>query len=376
MEYLNLFDIPSKSVLNCARDQAEMYGHPDIEPEHVLLALVLSEQTNAHRLLSQACGNLSALEVRLKGMLTQRSFGEEVGQRPGFSRRTMLLLTQAFQEMTRTKDGHVGTEHLLLAMGFERFGPLARLLEEFEITRDIFLMWMSGDESEDDSGEDSEEIVVVDEEPSFDEEDELLFSDGLFSYPFLIFVRMLCDYSIATSIQNQIAIHLLLKPSLLTPEDIVFSVIRAEIARKGSLIDKLGSIGLDVEWTYLRLKQAVQQNELRAHVEDLGTFSEDESGMGNDTVTHDYQESVAEVQDKSQEADSVSGTLLDIRWPVVEFMLEAAHIASGAGFASVLPQHIVSVFLQSSLNSAARIRRQFKLRKRDIEKLAAVSLDD
>ena len=105
----------SREALQTAHSMAEKWTHPEIEPEHLAVALLEQTDGTATPLL-QAVG---ADPARLKQEF-QREFARfprvEGDGQPGLSRRSQKILRDAQQEAGTLKDEYLSTEHFLLAM--------------------------------------------------------------------------------------------------------------------------------------------------------------------------------------------------------------------------------------------------------------------
>ncbi len=135
----------SQEALRDALDEASRRGHPEIVPEHVVLAMLRQDDGVAAPLYDRAGGNRATLdaelETRLKS-LPQVSGGAE----PGLSRRALEMLRRAEDEAKKLKDDFVSVEHFLLALAahdrevqslFERAGGVtyAKLLSSLAQVR-------------------------------------------------------------------------------------------------------------------------------------------------------------------------------------------------------------------------------------------------
>src|SRR5258706_11865415 len=106
----------SREALQAANTMAENWTNPELEPEHLAVALLDQADGTAGPLL-QAVG---ADPARIK-----QDFSRELAKFPrvagdtnqiGLSRRTQKILRAAQQEGDQLKDEYLSTEHFLLAM--------------------------------------------------------------------------------------------------------------------------------------------------------------------------------------------------------------------------------------------------------------------
>ncbi|HEY3586313.1 MAG TPA: ATP-dependent chaperone ClpB, partial [Myxococcaceae bacterium] len=133
----------SQEALHDAQTKALRFGHPEVDGEHLLLALLDQAEGIAPRLLDQAGADSGRLRAALEAELSRRPKVSGPGASPGqvlITARLSRLLDAAQQEASRLKDEYVSVEHLLIALLAE--GPstaAGRLLRQEGVTRDGFL---------------------------------------------------------------------------------------------------------------------------------------------------------------------------------------------------------------------------------------------
>jgi ATP-dependent Clp protease ATP-binding subunit ClpB len=95
--------------------RASRFGNPELQPEHLLAAMMEQEGGVAAPLLQKAGADSSALQAsvarKVEGL--PRVTG---GAEPGLSRRTLEVIRRADDEAKQLKDEYVSVEHYLLAM--------------------------------------------------------------------------------------------------------------------------------------------------------------------------------------------------------------------------------------------------------------------
>ncbi|HEY3110491.1 MAG TPA: Clp protease N-terminal domain-containing protein, partial [Chloroflexota bacterium] len=126
----------AQEAILAAQRLAEGANNPQVEPEHVLLALVDQREGVAPRVLERLNVNMAALRAELAQELDRlpRQYG---GQIYGSSRLNQAL-TRAREEAERLKDEYVSVEHLLLGL-IEVEGAARRLLAARGVDRDKLL---------------------------------------------------------------------------------------------------------------------------------------------------------------------------------------------------------------------------------------------
>jgi ATP-dependent Clp protease ATP-binding subunit ClpB len=133
----------SQEALHDAQTKALRFGHPEVDGEHLLLALVDQPDGIVPRLLTQAGADADRLRPALEAELSRRPRVTGPGVSPGqisVTQRLGRLLDSAEQEAQRLKDDYVSVEHLVLALLDEGQGAAAgRLLAEQGVSRDAFL---------------------------------------------------------------------------------------------------------------------------------------------------------------------------------------------------------------------------------------------
>ncbi|MGN6794284.1 MAG: ATP-dependent chaperone ClpB [Streptosporangiaceae bacterium] len=133
----------SQEALHDAQTKALRFGHPDVDGEHLLLALLDQPEGIVPRLLSQAGTDPDQLRKSVEVELERRPRVSGPGVAPGqvnVTQRLSRLLVGADEESARLKDDYVSVEHLLIALLEE--GPTTtsgRLLQAAGLTKDEFL---------------------------------------------------------------------------------------------------------------------------------------------------------------------------------------------------------------------------------------------
>lgn len=136
---MNRYTEKAQEALLRAQGLAQESGHPQIEPEHLLLGLL--EQQDG--VVPQVVLRLGSDPQRMIGDLQQslarkpkvQGGGVQVGLAPAVSR----ILQAAEREASGLRDDYVSTEHLLLAMADSSAGDISRFLAAVGITRDAVL---------------------------------------------------------------------------------------------------------------------------------------------------------------------------------------------------------------------------------------------
>jgi ATP-dependent Clp protease ATP-binding subunit ClpC len=125
-----------------AYEIVQRYGHTQVDTEHVFLALLEQQDGAVPQILTALSVESAAIQERLDRELRASPkvavYGGGVGQVFYTPRiRTVLELSQG--EANRLKDEYISTEHIFLAIMSERNTASARILQEFNITRERVL---------------------------------------------------------------------------------------------------------------------------------------------------------------------------------------------------------------------------------------------
>jgi ATP-dependent Clp protease ATP-binding subunit ClpB len=135
---LDRLTIKSQAALQEAHQQATARHHQQIEPEHLLFALLTDPEGVVFPLLHQLGVVPRQLRDRVDELLDAKPKVYAEGVQVGLAPATARLLEAAGREAEQLTDEYISTEHLLLAM-LQSDGAAARLLTEAGLTRDAVL---------------------------------------------------------------------------------------------------------------------------------------------------------------------------------------------------------------------------------------------
>src|SRR6476660_8990672 len=136
---INKYTEKAREAVAAAIELAQQANNPQLEPEHLLVALVEQREGIIPELLRKMTVDPAALTRGARELLTMlpAAYG---GAEPGMSPRFKLVTDQAQAEADRLKDEFVSTEHLFIALADESGrSPSAQLLKQNRITRDTIL---------------------------------------------------------------------------------------------------------------------------------------------------------------------------------------------------------------------------------------------
>ena len=140
---INKYTEKAREAVAAAIDLAQQNNNPQLEPEHLLVALAQQREGIVPELLRKMNQDPAAVARQareLTGKLPQ-AYG---GAQPGLSPRSKLVTDQAQAEADRLKDEFVSTEHLFIAIADEGGrSPSAQLLKQLGVTRDSILQGLT-----------------------------------------------------------------------------------------------------------------------------------------------------------------------------------------------------------------------------------------
>ncbi len=131
------FTDKAREAIQEASELTHKRNHSQIEPEHLLDALLRQEGGVVPQIIQKAGGDQAAAQRILENDLDRlpRVYG---GSEPGISPRLHKVLEDAWNEMNHFKDEYLSVEHMLLAM-FRTEGAAQRALKAAGLTRDLVL---------------------------------------------------------------------------------------------------------------------------------------------------------------------------------------------------------------------------------------------
>ncbi len=137
---LDKLTLKAQEAVQSSQHSAEKLGHQQIEPEHMLKALVEQKEGAIPPLLARIGVNRDSLEKQAAEALEKipRVSGSGYGQ-AYISPRLKAVLEQAFTEAEQMKDEYISLEHILLAISDEKGGAGAMILKNAGISRESIL---------------------------------------------------------------------------------------------------------------------------------------------------------------------------------------------------------------------------------------------
>jgi len=119
----------SQEAVSAAVRRAAADGHPDVEPAHLLVALLEQPEGIAPSLLTTVGAQPAAILQRAEQLLAQLPRVSGSSAQPALSRGLLAAITAAQEAATKVGDEYVSTEHLLVGLA-QGGGPVADLLKQ------------------------------------------------------------------------------------------------------------------------------------------------------------------------------------------------------------------------------------------------------
>ena len=141
---LDKFTQKAQEAILEAQQQATEHHHSQIEPEHLLLALLRQSDGVVPQVVQKLGKDPGALLTQLEQSLekTPRAYGTST--QVAISAALQGTLTKAQQEAEAMHDEYASTEHLLLALTDSSAGSVVNLLDSHGINRDSILQVLTG----------------------------------------------------------------------------------------------------------------------------------------------------------------------------------------------------------------------------------------
>ena len=133
---LDKFTQKSQEAIFQAQEIARDYSHQNIEPTHLLLALLRQDQGVVPAIVTKVAGSVQALRDELQNELARRPKIQGAGAEVGLAQTTADALTAAERYAKGMQDDYVSTEHILLALADTLEG---KRLASYGLTKDAIL---------------------------------------------------------------------------------------------------------------------------------------------------------------------------------------------------------------------------------------------
>ena len=119
----------------------QRYGHNQVDTEHILLALLEQQDGVIPQILERLGVDLSVMRSRIDEVLRQSPrtaaiYGQGGANQVFITPRVKRVIDLANEEASRLRDDYISTEHIFLAILGERNTPTARIMADYNITRE------------------------------------------------------------------------------------------------------------------------------------------------------------------------------------------------------------------------------------------------
>ncbi|MDA1193430.1 MAG: AAA family ATPase, partial [Candidatus Poribacteria bacterium] len=126
--------VKTQQALQMAQEIASDAQHPEVAPEHVLLALLNQEDALTPAILAKIGAEVNAVRADVETELARRPKVEGQAAELFFANATRRVLDTAWKEAKTLDDAYLSTEHLLLAMAKEERTPASDILKKHGAT--------------------------------------------------------------------------------------------------------------------------------------------------------------------------------------------------------------------------------------------------
>ena len=133
------FTVKSQQAMQQAQERAAELGNPELQPVHLLLALVEDREGVIPAVLEKIGVPTERLEHELHQIEEKLPRVSGAAAQPGASQALNKALDQAFREATNFKDEYVSTEHLLLGVAHVKGDAARDALAAVGATHDAIL---------------------------------------------------------------------------------------------------------------------------------------------------------------------------------------------------------------------------------------------
>jgi ATP-dependent Clp protease ATP-binding subunit ClpB len=133
---LDRFTQKAQQAILTAQQIAQEMNHTEIEPAHLLLALITQPEGVVPAIVNRIAGNAQLLAEEVRKDLDNRPKMHGGNGQIGLSRTTSNLISEAESQAKTMKDEYVSTEHIFLALAA---GPESDRLRDYGITPDRIL---------------------------------------------------------------------------------------------------------------------------------------------------------------------------------------------------------------------------------------------
>ncbi len=140
---LDKFTLKAQEAIESAVALAEKNNHQNVEPEHLLAALIEQAEGVTRPILGKIGANLQAVTVEIEAAIKKFPQVSGFTQRY-YSPRLSEIFSVSQKEADKIKDEFISTEHLLLAIAEEKSGEAGRILRSHGVNREGLMKIIEG----------------------------------------------------------------------------------------------------------------------------------------------------------------------------------------------------------------------------------------
>src|ERR671938_1560877 len=131
---LDRFTLRGQEAIQSAIESAERNQNQQVEPEHLLFAMLEQAEGTVRPILGKLGANVQVVLNDVQAAVAR--FPKVQGGQQYFSPRTTQVFQAAQKQAERMQDEYISTEHLLLAIADEKDGTAGRILRQHGVNRD------------------------------------------------------------------------------------------------------------------------------------------------------------------------------------------------------------------------------------------------
>jgi ATP-dependent Clp protease ATP-binding subunit ClpB len=131
---LDKFTLRGQEAIQSAIELAEKNQHQQVEPEHLLVAMLEQPEGIVRPILGKLGANVAVILNDTQAAVAR--FPRVQGGQQYFSNRTTQIFTASQTQADKMQDEFISTEHLLLAIADEKDGDAGKILRQHGVARD------------------------------------------------------------------------------------------------------------------------------------------------------------------------------------------------------------------------------------------------
>ena len=133
------FTIKAQEIVQKAQDLAVQMQSPEINPEHLLEALVTQKDGVTQPILQKLGADVERIRLKLTQTLEHTPKVQGANQEKVVSKTLKRIFDLALKETTYLKDEYLSTEHLLIGIAEEKTSQASKILRDHGVNKDQIL---------------------------------------------------------------------------------------------------------------------------------------------------------------------------------------------------------------------------------------------